>query len=101
MSVVIYKDGVEYHLNDGQTFESYLINRNDYELSAEAILDMKWSDIRIIRNAKLAASDWTQISDNSLKEEEKIAWSEYRNKLRDITDLFFDPDNVVWPTEPK
>lgn len=43
------------------------------------------------RNALLAESDWTQVSDNALTDEVKAAWATYRTNLRNI------PDHVKWP----
>jgi hypothetical protein len=52
--------------------------------------------VRATRNAILAASDWTQISDTPPA---AGAWKNYRQALRDITTQE-DPHNVVWPEPP-
>ena len=59
-------------------------------------------DLRIIRNAKLAETDWVVI-----KEREEggtvsnfADWKEYRQKLRDITNTYKSLDEVKWPTAP-
>lgn len=49
------------------------------------------------RNALLASSDWTQLSDVSI---DKEAWSSYRQKLRDISNQADYPFNVQWPSAP-
>lgn len=54
------------------------------------------AEIRIQRNIKLAASDWTQLADAPVDEE---AWAEYRQALRDITKQA-DPFAIIWPVEP-
>jgi len=59
-----------------------------------------WDDIRNKRNGRLMASDWTQLSDAPLSEENVEAWREYRQQLRDITVSTSDPEDVVWPTAP-
>ena len=59
--------------------------------------------LRKIRNGKLATSDWTQIPDSPLNEEQKGAWATYRQQLRDITEHLTgitDIEQVPWPTEP-
>lgn len=59
--------------------------------------------LRKIRNGKLAASDWTQMPDSPLNEEQKGAWATYRQQLRDITEHLSgvtDLEQVPWPTEP-
>ena len=58
--------------------------------------DAEWAAVRIERNAKLAASDWTQLPDAPV---DAAAWAEYRQALRDVTDQA-DPFNIVWPTAP-
>ena len=35
------------------------------------------------RDRLLTASDWTQLSDNGLSDEQRAAWAEYRQALRD------------------
>ena len=54
------------------------------------------------RNVLLNQSDWTQIPDinNTLEEDVKILWKEYRQKLRDITDQSEWPLNIEWPKAP-
>jgi DNA replication initiation complex subunit (GINS family) len=59
-----------------------------------------FSRIRAERTAKLAATDWTQLPDAPLTEEEKQAWADYRQALRDLSESFTTVDQVVWPTEP-
>lgn len=52
------------------------------------------------RNTLLKSSDWTQLPDVPLTDEQKAQWSVYRQALRDITDQQGFPENIVWPTEP-
>lgn len=58
--------------------------------------DAQWAVVRAERNAKLAASDWTQLPDAPV---DAGAWAEYRQELRDVTSQP-DPFNITWPTEP-
>ena len=53
--------------------------------------------VRADRNARLAATDWTQIADSTA---DKPAWSTYRQTLRDITAQAGFPQNVSWPQKP-
>lgn len=55
------------------------------------------ASVRIERNAKLAASDWTQISDSTA---DKAAWATYRQELRDISAQAGFPWTVEWPVQP-
>lgn len=60
----------------------------------------RWDAMRAARNAKLAASDWSQLSDSPLDGPTKTAWAEYRQDLRDLPAGTVDPDNVTWPAQP-
>jgi hypothetical protein len=59
-----------------------------------------WSQIRAERNRRLAATDWTALSDAHLSQDRKDAWFAYRQELRDLPDLVTDPLSVEWPTSP-
>ena len=59
-----------------------------------------WSEIRARRNMLLAACDWTQIPDAALTLEEKQAWADYRQTLRNIPQDFATPDEVIFPEKP-
>jgi len=63
-------------------------------------LIITWDIIRTNRNALLAQSDWTQLSDAPLTTEQKAAWAEYRQALRDLPETYTTPDEVVYPTPP-
>ena len=56
-----------------------------------------WDVIRAKRDGLLAGSDWTQLSDAPV---DKAVWATYRERLRDITETFATPDEVVWPARP-
>jgi len=64
-----------------------------YEADQLAAPAAEWAHIRNARNAKLAASDWTQLPDAPV---DSAAWATYRQALRDITTQA-DPFNIVWP----
>jgi hypothetical protein len=59
--------------------------------------------IRSQRDHQLVKCDWTQTVDSPLSAEKKAEWAEYRQALRDLTDLFpavQSADEVVWPVAP-
>jgi len=60
----------------------------------------KWNLIKGYRNGLLAQSDWTQLSDAVLTLDEKSAWQDYRQTLRDIPQDFTVPEEVLFPTPP-
>jgi hypothetical protein len=55
--------------------------------------------VKMHRDFLLEKSDWTQLSDVSLTEEEKNQWKIYRQSLRDITSHPDFPD-ITFPEPP-
>ena len=53
------------------------------------------------RGNLLQQSDWTQIPNGPLTQEQQQSWAVYRQQLRDITSQSGYPFNVVWPTPPQ
>jgi hypothetical protein len=62
-------------------------------------LQLKWDNVRKLRNVFLSRSDWIALVDCQLSNTQRTAWMDYRQSLRDIT-LQSDPDNIIWPEEP-
>jgi hypothetical protein len=62
--------------------------------------NVTWEDVRFRRDNLIAKSDWTQFPDVQMDQELKQAWITYRQALRDITESFATPGEVVWPTTP-
>lgn len=50
--------------------------------------DSKMSEVRSLRNAQLAYSDWTQTLDAPFTIEQSAAWKTWRAELRDLTKTF-------------
>tara|TARA_R100000900_G_scaffold144540_2_gene128746 strand:- start:579 stop:1103 length:525 start_codon:yes stop_codon:yes gene_type:complete len=74
-----------------------------HEAAYQATLDAKTAEgHRTTRNKLLADTDWTQINDSPLSNEDKTAWATYRQELRGITDLDAWPNlaDDDWPVEP-
>ena len=59
--------------------------------------DRKAVEVRSERNAKLAATDWTQVADTTA---DKAAWATYRQALRNVPTQAGFPNTVVWPVAP-
>lgn len=73
-----------------------------YDLSFEDVSDVViFNVLRNWRNAQLAASDWTQLSDVSLTSDKAEAWRQYRQELRDMLKQNDDPKLIVFPEPPK
>lgn len=61
-----------------------------------------WIEVRANRNAYLIESDLYVMPDRwaTYTEDEKIAWTVYRQTLRDIPQTFSKSSDVVWPKKP-
>lgn len=57
-------------------------------------------ELRRQRNQLLTQSDWTQLADVPLTQEQKNAWAVYRQALRDVPSSFSTLEDVVWPETP-
>ena len=69
-------------------------------LDVDTVTAAAWSQLRTERNARLAASDYTQLQDAHLSAEKKSAWADYRQALRDLPENATDPTQVTWPVSP-
>ena len=58
------------------------------------------ASVRAERNKKLAACDWTVLTDSPLTTAKKTEWKAYRTALRDISAADGFPHTMTWPTEP-
>ena len=86
-SVVTVTDGVPYDKDNKEV--SYDSDAVDTELNIQ--------EVRMIRNAKLAETDWMSLPDAPTMSD---AWKKYRQDLRDITKTATSLDDVKWPTKP-
>lgn len=59
--------------------------------------DRAAAEVRTERDAKLLASDWTQVADAPV---DQAAWASYRQSLRAVPEQAGFPNTVTWPTEP-
>ena len=57
----------------------------------------KWENIRLQRDALLAASDYTQVADAP---GDTAAWATYRQALRDVPASKSEPDDITFPVAP-
>lgn len=83
----------EYKIVDG---EAVLKTEEEKLLPIEEV----WINLRDTRDILLQSSDWTQVSDVPLTDEQKQAWANYRNALRQLPSNTADPRNPTWPTKP-
>lgn len=71
------------------------------DVSAEEIAQRtadQANNVRSERNQKISDCDWTQLPDAPV---DSVAWSVYRQSLRDVPLQTGFPWNVVWPTHPE
>lgn len=74
-----------------------MLNWNN-PLVENADIDQQFDYVRVVRNAELNATDWTQVADAVV---DKAAWATYRQKLRDLPAQNADPKKIVFPTRPE
>lgn len=92
-------DAAAEHVKDGPT--EIRVPLTDQDL-AQRDLDAQESEryqaqaMRGERDALLAASDWVMLPDAPVTEQQRAAWREYRQALRDLPET---PD-AVWPAAP-
>ena len=63
----------------------------------DATNEQKWEQIKLWRNAKLAASDWTMHTDAPT---DKVKWAAYRQALRDLPAKGGLADAAEFPVAP-
>ena len=80
------------------------ISKADIEAQLPIVeFEMAMEDLRAKRNKLLADCDWTQFADSPLTAEQKFAYADYRQQLRDITNGLTTKeqvDAIIWPTKP-
>lgn len=66
-------------------------------------LEATLNSIRLDRDKYLKLSDWTQALDNQLTEEQQEEWKVYRQKLRDMPNVYSEnpiEENTFLPYPP-
>ena len=71
----------------------------ELEARAEAA-DLDMSMVRADRNARLGATDWTQLGDATLGPHTAAEWRTYRQALKDVPQNYGRVSEVVWPETP-
>ncbi len=91
-------------------FEEELERRTQAEverIAAQEVARDYWGDLRSIRDWKLLNSDWTQLPNAPITEQQKQDWENYRQELRNLPETITDPKPLVldenhpsWPVPP-
>ena len=97
------RDGVE-QIN-GQWFSKFIVGpvfaNSDEETAYRTSIDNQVAaSVRADRDRKLAACDWTVLTDSPLTTAKKTEWKTYRTALRNISAAEGFPHTMEWPTEP-
>jgi uncharacterized protein YjiS (DUF1127 family) len=88
------------HIKETPLTEEQLFNECERLLREQQGVTTTWDSVRRKRNQLLTQSDWTQLADAPLTQEQKNAWAVYRQALRDVPSSAATPEEVVWPTAP-
>jgi hypothetical protein len=105
-----YIDGYEYKFENNVVTETPIIKEivfySPEEKTSEELFQIKLEEVRTIRDALLAACDWTQLADvQQLHDDEwKLSWADYRQQLRDLPNQcvlgMINIYDFIWPTIP-
>jgi len=60
----------------------------------------KMSQFENWRERELTRTDFTQMPDADISDEERLAWKEYRQALRDLPQQYKRVDDFVFPERP-
>lgn len=93
-------DGEFIYIGEADQLTQKVVDGELVSKEPEQILD-PIREIRLDRNTLLAKSDWTQMPDSPLTQEQKQAWADYRQALRDLPQSNLDLDAVKWPQQPE
>ena len=63
----------------------------------DATNEQKWEQIKLWRNSELARTDWTMHTDAPT---DKVAWTTYRQALRDLPAQAGLAEEAVFPAQP-
>lgn len=86
------------HTFDYKSKEWVSIKSND-DMAQEMLIAIKMQ-----RNSLLRDTDWTQMPDAPLTEQQRTAWAIYRQSLRDVPQNNLNAesiDDIIWPTKPE
>lgn len=92
----VEQNGCSYNV-DLSRWETAWVIRDKTAGEIQADADTRAFEIRNERNSRLAQCDWTQLPDSPV---DIVAWSTYRQALRDLTQQPNFPHEVTWPSQP-
>lgn len=91
----------EWIVNDQEKYVSPTYEIIEFtEEEKQQVLQNTWAKLRMQRFDLLLMTDYTQVQDSPLTEDERLAWANYRQELRDLPQNTTDPFNPIWPAGP-
>jgi hypothetical protein len=116
-------NNIEQQLSDGELYIDGWFNDSEYYIKDNQAIQMppkpdqysvfNYATKQWVENERMAivnvsdkrqkllySTDWTQIPNGPLTQQQQEAWAVYRQQLRDIPEQSGYPFNVVWPTPP-
>lgn len=75
------------------------IRKGEAEVVSATPVPITWEDIRYKREELLRETDWVGLNDIT-RIVNKNDWIEYRQKLRDLPQVYPTPEEVIWPEKP-
>ena len=85
------------NLVDGVYYQNWVLE-DSTESEIQTRIQYKWDEIRNLRTELLKECDWRVLADSPVGDN-RTAWIEYRQELRNITSQE-NPFNIVWPIQP-
>jgi hypothetical protein len=101
----IKSDSLNQYIDNGQLVDipARPSNQHKFDYSSKSwVINIELLKEVIIaqRSNLLFKSDWTQLPNGPLTQQQQEQWATYRQALRDITAQSGYPTNVIWPTKP-
>ena len=101
----IQSDSLNQYVDNGQLINIPVRPSNQHEfnyLTKSWVINIELLKEVVIaqRSNLLLKSDWTQLPNSPLTQQQQGQWATYRQALRDITTQSGYPTNVIWPTKP-
>lgn len=99
------QESVEYQIED-TVVKEIIISRNktveEIKKENQSRIEDKWHSVRLRRNNLLKESDIEIVADKweEMDAKAKLSWTNYRKRLRDIPQIYSNPDDVTFPEKP-
>ena len=96
-AAIVSTDGARY---DVQPPPPKLLRQLMAALAANPAPTERLPYLRHVRDLLMSITDWTQAPDSPLTSEQRVAWADYRQSLRDLPSAWDGAGPVPWPDPP-